>query len=76
MDPMSNNKRLSADVLSAWVRPWELFFWFFSHGNLDDDDDDVGILEIFDLLDLHIGSYVNLFVMEQMLKGGGGGLSE
>jgi hypothetical protein len=73
---MSNNKRLSADVLSAWVRPWELFFWFFSHGNLDDDDDDVGILEIFDLLDLHIGSYVNLFVMEQMLKGGGGGLSE
>ncbi len=78
MDPMSNNKRLSADVLSAWVRPWELFFWFFSHGNLDDDDDDddVGILEIFDLLDLHIGSCLNLFVMEQMLKGGGGGVSE
>jgi hypothetical protein len=42
----------------------------------DDDDDDVGILEIFDLLDLHIGSCLNLFVMEQMLKGGGGGVSE
>jgi hypothetical protein len=63
------------------VRPWELFFWFFSHGNLDDDDDDdddddVGILKIFDLLDLHIDSCLNLSVMEQMLKGGGGGLSE
>jgi hypothetical protein len=53
------------------------FFWFFSHGNLDDDDDDVGILEIFDLLDLHVGSCLNLFVMEQLLRGGGGGgLSE
>jgi hypothetical protein len=51
-----------------------IFFCFFSNGNFDDDDD-VGILEIFDLLDLHIGSCLNLFVMEQMLKGGGG-LSE
>jgi hypothetical protein len=52
-----------------------IFLFFFSC-NLDDDDDDVGILEIFDLLDLHVGSCLNLFVMEQMLKGGGGGLSE
>jgi hypothetical protein len=34
-----------------------VFLSFFSWQ--PDDDDDMGILEIFDLLDLHIGSCVN-----------------